>query len=96
MLTKVCTDCNIEKPLDEFSKHKKGLYGVVARCKSCLRKRGKIYYYSHIEQGKTYRIKNAEKRRKTANIYRTKNKAKAAASVHSYYIRNSEKRRIIP
>ena len=40
-LSKICSDCNIEKPLAEFYKSKRGIYGVQRRCKKCTSIRGK-------------------------------------------------------
>ena len=34
---KVCTQCNHLNPLSDYYRSKKGLYGRVAKCKSCLR-----------------------------------------------------------
>ncbi len=43
MKTKICTNCNIEKELSEFSKHKKCKYGVRSECKICFNARSKTY-----------------------------------------------------
>jgi hypothetical protein len=32
---KICTVCRISKPITEFYKHKKGLFGVIGTCKTC-------------------------------------------------------------
>ena len=39
--TKVCSTCNIEKPLSEFYESDSGIGGVVARCKECCRKKSR-------------------------------------------------------
>lgn len=36
METKICTKCNIEKKITEFSKQKRGKFGVRSVCKSCI------------------------------------------------------------
>ena len=35
-MNKICTTCQIEKPLDKFSPRKHGKFGVQAKCKECL------------------------------------------------------------
>ncbi len=32
----VCTGCNCEKPIDEFSKNKNGKFGRRSKCKECI------------------------------------------------------------
>lgn len=32
---KICTSCKVEKPINDFSPSKKGLFGVQAKCKPC-------------------------------------------------------------
>ena len=34
---KTCTKCNVEQPLDNFSKDSKGKFGVKSRCKVCIK-----------------------------------------------------------
>jgi hypothetical protein len=36
-LTKVCTKCGIEKPLEEFGKQALGKHGRQARCRACIK-----------------------------------------------------------
>jgi hypothetical protein len=40
-MKKVCTNCNIQKDLEEFHKREKGKFGRHAECKICLRDRQK-------------------------------------------------------
>ena len=35
--TKLCSHCGIEKPLDEFYKHKRGVKGRKSWCKECIK-----------------------------------------------------------
>src|SRR5690625_7483955 len=42
-MQKTCSKCNVEKPLSEFHKEKKGKLGVRAECKKCTKKRHSTY-----------------------------------------------------
>lgn len=54
---KICTRCNIEKSLSEFSKDKHKNDGLSCWCKECR----KEYYQDHIEEIKEYYQNNKEK-----------------------------------
>ena len=41
---KKCFKCEIEKPLTDFHRHKKGTFGVQALCKVCRRIYDRAYY----------------------------------------------------
>lgn len=75
--TKCCSKCKEEKPVSEFSKTKKGKYGVGSRCKSCDKcyrvensekiKQNRIYHYKHnkdyiLQKSKQYANNNKETR----------------------------------
>ena len=45
-LTKICTKCGVEKPLEEFSPNKEGRLGRHARCKQCRTKKETDRYSS--------------------------------------------------
>ncbi len=60
---KTCSKCNVEKPLSDYYKVVKGLYGVHSKCKDCIRlaqiirnrtKEGvvKIIYYNQTQSSK--------------------------------------------
>lgn len=49
-LTKICSKCQIEQPLTNFSKSKSCLYGVRKICKTCINKAYKIYHISYYEK----------------------------------------------
>jgi len=40
-ITKVCTECNIEKSYYEFDKKKKGKFGIYSQCKVCVSEQNK-------------------------------------------------------
>ena len=59
MKTKVCSKCQEEKPLSEYTKNKKCKFGVNSFCKICKSKQNKIWR----EQNKE-RIKIREEKRR--------------------------------
>lgn len=50
MQTKTCTKCGEEKPLDRFSKHKSGKYGVQSHCKECASEYHRRYHEENLEK----------------------------------------------
>ena len=48
-MTKVCRDCGVEKPLDQFNKNGKNRSGVRAYCKLCDVKRALAWRAAHPE-----------------------------------------------
>lgn len=56
MATKICTNCGIEKDVDEFNKHCRHKDGLQSQCKECKRKIDKIYRDNHKEENKKYQI----------------------------------------
>ena len=53
-ITKICTKCGVDKPLDEYWNHPNGKYGKRPRCKACVRE-------ENAEFEKTYRPKRQDK-----------------------------------
>lgn len=49
---KICTECGLEKPLDEFNKNKSKKDGLQQRCRSCDNERAKTYYAANAERMK--------------------------------------------
>lgn len=66
---KTCTKCNVEQPLDNFSKDSKGKFGVKSRCKVCIKEYDKANHNIEIKQ--QYYINNKarinEKSKQTYN-----------------------------
>jgi hypothetical protein len=58
---KTCTKCGVEKPLDDYYKSKKCLYGRMSYCKVCQKKQSKNYYNSNKDKKRIYVINNFEK-----------------------------------
>lgn len=53
---KVCTQCQIEKPFDDFGPNKWGKYGFKADCRECANKRSKKYRLIHKQETLAYPI----------------------------------------
>lgn len=51
---KTCTKCRLDKPLDEYHKHKRGKYGLQPKCKSCVLEENAAYKAVHREEGRAY------------------------------------------
>ena len=65
MKTKVCTTCNIEKPLESFAKNPQKKDGLNYKCKECQNK----YLKEHYKNNKQYYVKKAkENQKKTKDI----------------------------
>ena len=79
-MTKTCSECNTEKPLDEFHKHKNHRDGKQSHCKACMRKKRNAYL--SVNRGKLY---------KENKIYREANKEKIARQQQTYYKANKER-----
>ena len=84
-MQKRCTKCGEEKPLEMFSKNKKGKYGGSSRCKEC----DKEYRQENIKKAKEYQQKyyneNKEIFLEKANAYRKENKDKINEYGKKYY-----------
>lgn len=59
--TKVCTKCEVEKMLAEFSKHKLGKYGVSSICKVCNRISSRSAYVMKNPNAKKYKVEGNAK-----------------------------------
>jgi len=60
-MTKICTKCNTEKPLDNFAKDKNGKYGVKSKCKTCIKEYMSEYNLDHQDMIKEYNLNNKDK-----------------------------------
>ena len=73
--TKICTKCEIEKPVSEFFRNKQHKSGFRSHCKDCVRK-----YYE----------KDKEKIKKRAKEYAKNNKERVIEQRREYYIKNKK------
>ena len=60
-MTKICTKCNTEKPLDNFAKDKNGKYGVKSKCKECIKNYMTGYNVNNQDKIKEYNTINQDK-----------------------------------
>lgn len=80
---KTCPQCGIEKPLNEFHKHKNRKSGICVWCKNCMAEYSKRYRLrpeikiKNAERGKRYRQNNKEKIAKQNKEYRNRPEVKA-------------------
>jgi hypothetical protein len=92
---KVCTKCEIEKPLDEFCNHKGKSDGKTSRCKSCIKEDKKNYYDENRDKvkirNKKWREKNPDIIKKTSKKWREKNPDKVKEFYKTYREENSDK-----
>lgn len=58
---KICTECNIEKQLNEFTKDSKGKYGVKSKCKQCIKDYRNTYNVANKLKTQQYYIDNKER-----------------------------------
>jgi hypothetical protein len=81
MLSKICTKCNIDKPLDQFSKNARNkTNGKQPKCKQCFR---------------DYCIENSEKLKLQKQIYSKVNSEQAVARSSEWSKNNRERSRAI-
>jgi hypothetical protein len=65
---KVCTECNIEKQLNEFTKDSKGKQGVKSKCKQCVKNYRNVYNTTNKLKTQQYYIDNKERINKQSKI----------------------------
>jgi hypothetical protein len=75
MITKVCTSCKVEKPVEGFNKKRNGLQPI---CKIC-----------DAARAKAWRARNPERKAASDKAYCKKNKAQVAAR-HKIYIKQNK------
>lgn len=75
ILTKICTKCKYDLPLDRFSKHKTCAGGVRSQCRECIKKEYKPKSkQSACEHSKRWRDNNKKKQAETWSKYYAENK----------------------
>ena len=76
MVTKICTGCNEEKTLDQFSKNKNHSHGYQYVCKACAKAKMRAYRAENPEQPATYRADNRDQIRSRGRTYHQSPKGK--------------------
>ena len=87
----MCSQCGVDKPIDQFGRDNRRPRGRVARCKSCI-KEYYLHYCKHnknklLSRQRNYRRKNKERIQKHRSTYLKKNRHKLRQyNVHKYVI----------
>jgi hypothetical protein len=82
---KTCSKCGVEKPLNDYYKHKSCSDGRMSYCILCQKKQSKKYYKSNKSKKREYVINNIEK----IKIYNKNYKLnKIYVEYHKNYIKN--------
>ena len=90
---KTCTKCNVEQPLDNFSKDSKGKFGVKSRCKVCIKEYDTEYNKATIDKTQQYYINNKERINKQSKQYYVLNREELLEKQTQYGKDNPEIRR---
>lgn len=91
--TKICSKCNIEKSIIEFSKEKLGKYAVKAQCKLCIAKlrqvnknkisEYKIEWYAINKKQQIERVNKYQQTIKGKAVSKTRNHNRRAAKLNN-------------
>ena len=83
-MRKVCKNCKEEKPLNEFYQHSECKFGVMPKCKVCLRTLCR-------KSSQKYRDENPEKARAACRAYKSKNRESLRNYWSTYKKANTKK-----
>ncbi len=83
-MSKICSKCKVEKPIEDFHKAKNRASGVKSSCKSCRSISSKDRYNSNIERAR-------ERGRDYAKKWRQKNPQKAKNNTSRWRVANPER-----
>lgn len=67
---KTCTGCGVEKPLDEYHRHKHGKHGRESRCRECKRAYHAEWYTENSEVQRVYRAEYYAQNREALLAYK--------------------------
>jgi hypothetical protein len=90
---KICTKCNVEQPLDNFSKDSKGKFGVKSRCKACIKEYDIKYNKVNIDKAQQYYIDNKARINEQSKQYYTLNRKELLEKQTQYGKDNPKVRR---
>lgn len=68
-MTKICKNCKIEKPADQFNKNNRSPSGLYIYCKACSKERSAAYYVKNKAARDAYRHKYYVEHREEALTY---------------------------
>lgn len=92
---KTCSKCKVNKPLTDFSFHRRYKDGYQHSCKICVNNYHKKYYAENKDkingQSKKYHAENKDKRNEQKKEYRAGNKDKIKEQWKKYYAGNKDK-----
>lgn len=95
MITKACTRCGVEKPLDAFTRHKLGKFGRRPRCKECTAVENAAYRARTVQKRAAYNAAYREEHREARLAYNRewnkRNRDRTNISVLAWRERNPEK-----
>ena len=88
---KTCSKCKIEKPFEDFCKHKTGRYGLYASCRKCVNKHYEDNKEKNKQKRKEYYKNNKEYQKEYQKEYIQENKEKIKEKRKEYILKNIEK-----
>lgn len=93
--SKICTQCGIQKTLDDFGPEKRSPSGKRSECRDCVKVRQKAAYGKNKDQIRAaqdiYRNANREKiNSQQKQAYATRDKDKSSEVRNAYYLKNRE------
>src|SRR5689334_6790231 len=95
IMNKICKNCNISQPLENYYKSPTMRYGRINICKQCKSIYAKKYNLENKikvkEKTKKYKQRNIEEVRRKAREYRFRNKEKYKLNLHLWQKNNPEK-----
>lgn len=86
-MTKVCTKCHVELPLDAFGKYSKGRGGLQPRCKSCYNAGAREHFKARYASDPDYRARVLS----DAAKWRAAHPDRMSASMKQWRERNSDR-----
>ena len=79
--SKVCSGCNVDKPLEDYYGHKKGKFGKRSKCKACFK-----------ELVSAWKVNNKDKTKKATKEWRQRNRD-VYNSTHANWCSNNRDKR---